>query len=150
MSLDAPSKSRSAPASPSRASYDPMCHGSSSNNDQFKNMPNSLLYDFRSVQMMTDVKTDLGKSRAFIRLALERKLLSKHLRTLLSNHELLVSMYKRYAFLRSEEEREQFITHLLTLSAVDLHCFTNTFSLYKSKPTHCIWRKKWLYKSDYD
>jgi hypothetical protein len=78
--------------------------------------------------MMTDVKTDLGRSRAFIRLALERKLLSFHLRYLLSNQELLVSLYKRYAFLRCEEEREQFITHLLTLNAVDLNSFTNTFS----------------------
>lgn len=77
---------------------------------------------------MTDIKTDVGKSRAFIRLALERKLLSKHLRTLLSNHELLITLYKRYAFLRCEEEREQFLTHLLTLNAVDLCCFTNTFT----------------------
>ena len=38
------------------------------------------------------------------------------------------SMYKRYAFLRCEEEREQFLTHLLTLNAVDLMCFTNTFT----------------------
>ena len=39
---------------------------------------------------MKDIKTDIGKSRAFIRLALERKLLSKHLRTLLSNQELML------------------------------------------------------------
>jgi hypothetical protein len=39
---------------------------------------------------MIDIKTDVGKSRAFIRLALERKLLSKHLRTLLINQELLL------------------------------------------------------------
>ena len=38
------------------------------------------------------------------------------------------SLYKRYAFLRCEEEREQFLTHLLTLNAVDLCCFTNTFT----------------------
>lgn len=37
-------------------------------------------------------------------------------------------MYKRYAFLRCEEEREQFLTHLLTLNAVDLSSFTNTFT----------------------
>lgn len=77
---------------------------------------------------MKDIKTEIGKSRAFIRLALERKLLSKHLRVLLSNQELVVSMYKRYAFLRCEEEREQFLTHLLTLNAVDILCFTNTFT----------------------
>lgn len=30
--------------------------------------------------------------------------------------------------MRCEEEREQFLTHLLTLNAVDLMCFTNTFT----------------------
>lgn len=89
--------------------------------------PTTLMYDVRSVLRMTDVKTDIGRSRAFIRLSLERKLLSKHIRTLLSDADLLTGSYRRYAFLRSEEEREQFITHLLTLNAVDLHCFTLSF-----------------------
>ena len=84
---------------------------------------------------MSDLKTEIGKSRAFIRLALERKLLSKHLRTLLSNQQLTCAFYKRYAFLRSEDEKEQFLTHLLTLNAVDLLPFTNTFitSTFKYK-----------------
>lgn len=114
---------------PSRTSQTPI-HAISNDgqNNGIRNLSSSLLYDVRSVLMMNDVKTDLGKSRAFIRLALERKLLSKHLRHLLSNNDCLVSMYKRYAFLRCEEEREQFITHLLTLNAVDLNCFTNTFT----------------------
>ena len=37
-------------------------------------------------------------------------------------------LYKRYAFLRSEDEKEQFLFHLLSLNAVDYHCFTNTFT----------------------
>ena len=35
--------------------------------------------------------------------------------------------YKRYAFLRTEEEKEQFLFHLLSLNAVDYFCFTNSF-----------------------
>lgn len=35
--------------------------------------------------------------------------------------------YKRYAFLRCDEEKEQFLYHLLSLNAVDYFCFTNTF-----------------------
>lgn len=89
--------------------------------------PTTLMYDVKSVLRMTDVKTDIGRSRAFIRLSLERKVLSKHIRTLLSDRDLLVGNYRRYAFLRSEEEREQFITYLLTLNAVDLHPFTLSF-----------------------
>lgn len=96
--------------------------------NQLLPLPTSLHYDVSSVASMVDVKTDHGKTRAFLRLALERKLLSSHLRTLCSNAHLLTSKYKRPAFLRAEEEREQFLTHLLTLNAVDLLCFTNTFT----------------------
>lgn len=37
------------------------------------------------------------------------------------------SLYKRYAFLRCEDEREQFLYHLLALNAVDYYAFTNSF-----------------------
>lgn len=76
---------------------------------------------------MTDIKTEIGYARAWVRLSLEKKLLSKHLRELLSDTTLLRSQYKRTAFLRCEEEREQFLYHLLTLNAVDYYCFTNTY-----------------------
>lgn len=45
----------------------------------------------RNVQQMTEIKTDVGYARAFVRLSLEKKLLSKHLKELLSNQELLRS-----------------------------------------------------------
>jgi DENN domain-containing protein 5 len=38
---------------------------------------------------MTDIKTHIGYARAWVRLALEKKLLSKHLRTLLMDTSLL-------------------------------------------------------------
>ena len=44
---------------------------------------------FRNVQAMTEIKTDIGYARAWVRLALEKKLLHKHLQKLLSNQELL-------------------------------------------------------------
>ena len=95
----------------------------------------TIFYDYETINNMSDIKTEIGKSRAFIRLALERKLLSKHLRTLLSNQQLTCAFYKRYAFLRSDDEKEQFLTHLLTLNAVDLLPFTTTFitSTFKYK-----------------
>lgn len=40
----------------------------------------------------------------------------------------LRKLYKRYAFLRCEEEREQFLYHLLSLNAVDYFCFTSVFT----------------------
>lgn len=76
---------------------------------------------------MTEIKTDMGFARAFIRLALERKLLHSHLRTILNDRSLLRELYKKYAFLRGEDEREQFIFHVMSLNAVDFSCFTHTF-----------------------
>lgn len=94
-------------------------------------LPDSLLFDIRNVQAMTDIKTHIGYARAWVRLALEKKLLSRHLKTLLSDTGLLKSQYKRSAFLRCEEEKEQFLYHLLTLNAVDYFCFTNNYPTTK-------------------
>nr|XP_060513990.1 DENN domain-containing protein 5B-like [Panthera onca] len=77
---------------------------------------------------MSEIKTDVGRARAWIRLSLEKKLLSQHLKQLLSNQPLTKKLYKRYAFLRCEEEREQFLYHLLSLNAVDYFCFTSVFT----------------------
>ncbi|XP_044255618.1 DENN domain-containing protein 5B [Tribolium madens] len=91
-------------------------------------LPDSLLFDVANVQAMTDVKTGIGMAKAWVRLALEKKQLSKHLRTLLSDQTILRSLYKRSAFLRCEEEKEQFLYHLLSLNAVDYFCFTSTYA----------------------
>ncbi|XP_026468507.1 DENN domain-containing protein 5A-like [Ctenocephalides felis] len=94
---------------------------------QLKPLPESLIFDIRNIQAMTDIKTHIGYARAWVRLSLEKKLLSRHLRTLLSQGLLLKTLYRRCAFLRCEDEREQFLYHLLTLNAVDYFCFTNTY-----------------------
>ncbi|XP_073241179.1 DENN domain-containing protein 5B-like [Porites lutea] len=87
----------------------------------------SVLADMSHVQGMHEIKTDIGHARAWIRLALEKKVLSKHLKQVLLNSELLRDRYKVYAFLLTEEEKEQFLYHLLSLTAVDFFCFTNGF-----------------------
>ncbi|XP_060588449.1 DENN domain-containing protein 5B-like isoform X3 [Ruditapes philippinarum] len=92
-----------------------------------KPLPQTLACDMRKVQEMTDIKTDVGCARAWVRLSLEKKMLSTHLKELLSDSYLLRSLYKRYAFLRCEDEREQFLYHLLSLNAMDYFCFTNAY-----------------------
>ncbi|XP_020280148.1 DENN domain-containing protein 5B isoform X2 [Pseudomyrmex gracilis] len=99
--------------------------------EHLRPLPDSLIFDIRNVQAMTDIKTHMGYARAWVRLALEKKLLSRHLKTLLSDTALLRSQYKRSAFLRCEEEKEQFLYHLLTLNAVDYFCFTNNYPTTK-------------------
>ncbi|XP_055367395.1 DENN domain-containing protein 5B-like isoform X3 [Betta splendens] len=88
----------------------------------------SLIQDMRHIQSMSEIKTDVGRARAWIRLSLEKKLLSQHLKQLLSQQALTKKLYKRYAFLRCEEEKEQFLFHLLSLNAVDYFCFTSVFT----------------------
>ncbi|KAG5882112.1 hypothetical protein JTB14_016875 [Gonioctena quinquepunctata] len=102
-------------------------HGDSRLKTELAELPSSLLFDIGNVQAMSDVKTAIGMARAWVRLALEKKQLSKHFRTLFSNQSLLRAQYKRSAFLRSEEERDQFLYHLLSLNAVDYFCFTSTY-----------------------
>lgn len=86
-----------------------------------------LIDDILTIKMMTEIKTDVGRTRAWVRLALEKKLLYKHLVELLSNKTLLEKRYKDYAFLRTEDEKEQFLLHMLTLSAKDFSSFTRGF-----------------------
>lgn len=92
-------------------------------------LPESLEYDIRNILSMHEIKTDIGYARAFVRLTLEKKLLSRHLKTLLADVSILRSTYKRTAFLTYEDEKEQFLYHLLTLNAVDYFCFTSVYGM---------------------
>lgn len=119
----------------------------------------------RFIQTMSDSLSEVAQARAWIHLALEKKMLSQHLKELLTHQELLRSefidefaieqqaqillmhficrlsdrvfvllcstnrqMYKPHAFLLCEEEREQFLFHLLSLNTVDYLCFTRVFT----------------------
>ena len=42
--------------------------------------------------------------------------------------QLLRTLYKRYAFLRCEDERNLFLTYLLTLNAAEYHSFTHIYT----------------------
>ncbi|KAK1799367.1 hypothetical protein P4O66_006725, partial [Electrophorus voltai] len=88
----------------------------------------SLIQDMRHIQNIGEIKTDVGKARAWVRLSMEKKLLSRHLKQVLSDQELTKKLYKRYAFLRCDDEKEQFLYHLLSFNAVDYFCFTNVFT----------------------
>uniref|UniRef100_A0A8C5DWC9 DENN domain-containing protein 5B-like n=1 Tax=Gouania willdenowi TaxID=441366 RepID=A0A8C5DWC9_GOUWI len=88
----------------------------------------SLTQDMRFIQTMNEGLSEVGQARAWIHLALEKKMLSQHLKELLTNQELLRQLYKPHAFLLCEEEREQFLFHLLSLNTVDYLCFTRVFT----------------------
>ncbi|XP_063048947.1 DENN domain-containing protein 5A-like [Engraulis encrasicolus] len=47
-------------------------------------------------------------------------------------------LYKRYAFLRCEDEKEQFLYHLLSFTAVEYFCFTNVFTTINVPYRVCV------------
>lgn len=53
-----------------------------------QNTQKALFFIFRHIQNIGEIKTDVGKARAWVRLSMEKKLLSRHLKHLLSDHEL--------------------------------------------------------------
>lgn len=57
--------------------------------EHLRPLPDSLTFDIRNVQAMTEIKTHIGYAKAFIRLSLEKKVLSRHLKNLLSDTGLL-------------------------------------------------------------
>ncbi len=71
-------------------------------------------------------------------------------------------LYKRYAFLRCEEEKEQFLFHLLSLNAVDYFCFTSVFTtistshrkrdtqMYRYANQDCIYIVSWIFGYIFD
>uniref|UniRef100_A0AC35U667 UDENN domain-containing protein n=1 Tax=Rhabditophanes sp. KR3021 TaxID=114890 RepID=A0AC35U667_9BILA len=95
--------------------------------NRLRPLSKDITYDLKNVLRMTELKSDTGFARAFVRLSLERKLLHKHMKIILEDPTLLNKLYKPYAFLLCEDEREQFLYHILSLNAVDFSCFTNTF-----------------------
>ncbi|KAF4523620.1 hypothetical protein B566_EDAN010129 [Ephemera danica] len=90
------------------------------NEPALKPLPVSPTFDMRNVLAMTEIKTHIGYARAWLYLCLQAKLI-----WLFSINRTL---YKRYAFLRCDDEKEQFLYHLLTLNAVDYYCYTNTYT----------------------
>ncbi len=96
----------------------------------------SLLHDFRSIEscfghnLVSASASEIGFARAFVRLALERRLLSRHLSELFSHSDLLQALYKRDAFLRSDDGdlRKQFLAHVESLQLLDYNCFSNSYA----------------------
>jgi hypothetical protein len=78
---------------------------------------------------MTEIKTEIGYARAWIRLSLEKKVLSKHLRALLADDQLLRGFYKRTAFLRSEEEREQ-VQFIIKVFCINIKVTRSFYSFF--------------------
>lgn len=97
---------------------------------------NSLLHDYHSIELcfghnpVTVSASEIGFARAFVRLALERRLLSRHLTELFSHSDLLQALYKRDAFLRADDGdlRKQFLAHVESLKLLDYKCFSNSYA----------------------
>ncbi|CAF4563643.1 unnamed protein product [Rotaria socialis] len=107
-----------------------------SDNMMITNQSNtSLARDFHSIELCFEHNpvsvsaSEIGFARAFVRLALERRLLSRHLSELFSHSNLLQALYKREAFLRTDDGdlRKQFLAHIESLQLLDYKCFSNSY-----------------------
>jgi hypothetical protein len=107
-------------------------------NNTLKDNPlsTSLVHDFHSIcscfgqNPVSISASEIGFARAFVRLALERRLLSRHLSELFSQSDLLQALYKRDAFLRADDGdlRKQFLAHVESLQLLDYKCFSNAYA----------------------
>ncbi len=95
-----------------------------------------------TVSLLAGLRGDLGRGRAWVRLALEKKTLSAHLELLLwcdlvvfmlyalcdkplfSTPASWAPLYRPDAVLLLDDTRDQLLSHLLTLTAVELPVFT--------------------------
>lgn len=84
--------------------------------------------DIVTISGMNFIHTDVGRARAWIRLLIEKKTLSKTFEELLRQTKILEQLYKEHAFLRHEEMRIQMLSHLLSLTTVDFNCFSANYA----------------------
>ena len=116
--------------------------------------PRSPIGDMSIVAKMKSIQTDVGRARAWVRLAIEKRLLSHHLSLITSNPVIVDELYKRYGLLQCREgtrtkfclklwlifskfffvilwsEWDQCLFHLLALGKtqdVEFHCFTHAY-----------------------
>ncbi|CAM4813185.1 unnamed protein product [Rotaria magnacalcarata] len=107
-----------------------------SDNMMITNQSNtSLAHDFHCIELCFEHNpvsvsaSEMGFAHAFVRLGLEHHLLSRHLSELFSHSDLLQTLYKREAFLRTDGEdlRKQFLAHIESLGLLDYKCFSNSY-----------------------
>eukprot|EP00053_Salpingoeca_punica_P020133 m.208684 g.208684 ORF g.208684 m.208684 type:complete len:1399 (-) comp17801_c0_seq1:205-4401(-) len=101
-----------------------------------------VLNDIQAVSDMSFLRTDVGRARAWIRLCMEKKTLSKHLHDLLKSEEFLRGLYHSHAFLLQEENREQLTHHLMSLTTVDFSSFSSNYAPATVAYDICIYTAK--------
>ena len=65
--------------------------------------PRSPIGDMSIIAKMKSIQTDVGRARAWVRLAIEKRLLSHHLSLITSNPVIVDELYKRYGLLQCRE-----------------------------------------------
>ncbi|RDD45208.1 DENN domain-containing protein 5B [Trichoplax sp. H2] len=88
----------------------------------------SLIEDLTAIAEMKEIGTDVGYVKAFLRLALEKKCLSNHLKELVERDDyFLVSQYKECALIHNQDARHQLFMHLLSFSLFNFRCMTTSY-----------------------
>eukprot|EP00054_Salpingoeca_dolichothecata_P023401 m.155953 g.155953 ORF g.155953 m.155953 type:complete len:566 (+) comp24672_c0_seq1:239-1936(+) len=90
-------------------------------------LPEELTESISCVEKMPFLMSDVGRARAWLRLALEKKTLSRLLEHLFSKNGFLRGLYKPYAFAAHEDVQVQVVSHFLSLTTVDFLAFSANY-----------------------
>ena len=102
--------------------------------------PNPIHSEVQYIIDQENIMTDSGRVRMWVKLLLEKQALALRVKELLSLQSHIAHNYHRSAFLCTDNELEQLVYHLDSLSCVEFSCFTNDFtqSQIKYSATLCL------------
>ena len=89
---------------------------------------NPLQSEIQYILDQENIMTDSGRVRMWVKLLLEKQALSLRVKELLTLHSHIAHNYNRSAFLCTDNELEQLVYHIDSLSCVEFSCFTNDFT----------------------
>ena len=89
---------------------------------------NPIQSEVQYILEQENIMTDSGRVRMWVKLLLEKQSLSMRVKELLSLRSHVAHNYHRSAFLCTDNELEQLVYHLDSLSCVEFSCFTNDFT----------------------
>jgi len=92
---------------------------------------------------MTQITSDVGRSRAWLRLALNDGLLLSYISAMISDKVSLSVHYEKFAFLRDEEKRDLSLSYLTGISVFHFGLSVNVSTLNRWQPRPLVLSGYW-------
>jgi len=95
------------------------------------------------VDSLTQVSSEVGKARAWLRLAFNDGLLLSYLTAMISDHVSLAVHYEKFAFLRDSEKRDLCLSYLTGISVYTFNLSVNVSTLNRWQPRPLVLAGCW-------